>query len=107
EVARATRGARRPGSGLLGSVPLGRRNLFEDRRRAALSCVGVGAGLLLALLMAGVFGGLNRQESAYMDRNPADVVVSQEGVRTMQLSISALPPETTAAVAAVPGVAWV
>ncbi len=89
-----------------GSVPLGRRNLFEDRRRAALSCVGVGAGLLLALLMAGVFGGLNRQESAYMDRNPADVVVSQEGVRTMQLSISALPPETTAAVAAVPGVAW-
>ena len=88
-------------------MPLGRRNLFEDRRRAALSCVGVGAGLLLALLMAGVFGGLNRQESAYMDRNPADVVVSQEGVRTMQLSISALPPETTAAVAAVPGVAWV
>ena len=91
----------------LRSVPLGRRDLFEDRRRAALSCVGVGAGLLLALLMAGVFGGLNRQESAYMDRNPADVVVSQEGVRTMQLSISALPPETTAAVAAVPGVAWV
>ncbi len=87
-------------------VALARRNLFEDRRRAVLAIVGVGAGLLMVLLMSGIFAGMTRQETAYIDRSPAAILVSQSGVRTMQMSTSALPADTVAKVAAVPGVAW-
>ncbi len=89
-----------------GRVALARRNLFEDRRRAVLAIVGVGAGLLMVLLMSGIFAGMTRQETAYIDRSPASVLVSQADVHTMQMSTSALPTDTVAKVAAVPGVAW-
>ncbi len=87
-------------------VPLARRNLFEDRRRALLALGGVGSGLLLVLLMSAVYAGFTRQETAWVDQLPADVIVSQRGVRTMQMSLSALPTTTAATVAQVPGVAW-
>jgi putative ABC transport system permease protein len=88
-------------------VPLARRNLFEDRRRALLALVGVGSGLLLVLLMSGIFAGFTRQETAYLDATPVDVVVSQAGVTTMQMSTSSLPGGTLLRLQAVPGVAWV
>lgn len=87
-------------------VPLGRRTLFEDRRRALLALGGVGAGLLMVLLMWGILAGLVQQETAYIRRSPADVVVSQSGVRTMQMSISAVDAAVEPAVADVSGVAW-
>lgn len=87
-------------------VPFARRTLFEDRRRAVLALGGVGSGLLLVLLMSGIFAGFTRQESAYMDQSPADVIISQAGVNTMQMSTSALPAGTLDQVVAVPGVAW-
>lgn len=90
-----------------GRVPVARRTLFEDRRRAVLAMLGIGAGLVMVLLMGGLLVGITRQETAYIDRSTAEVFVSQEGVRTMQLSTTSLPPGTAELVSAVPGVAWV
>lgn len=91
---------------MTGRVPLARKNLFQDRRRAALAIAGVGAALVLVLVLDGIFAGAMRQVSAYMRNSPADVFVAQEGVRTMHMSQTALPPETVNAVGAVEGVAW-
>jgi putative ABC transport system permease protein len=47
-----------------------------------------------------------RQVTAYLRSSPADVIVSQEGVRTMHMSVSAVPDGTVDAVPSVEGVAW-
>jgi hypothetical protein len=73
-------------------VPLARRALFQDRRRAALAAGGVAAALLMVLLLQGIFDGAMRQVTAYLRGSPADVIVSQKDVRTMHMSVSALPP---------------
>jgi putative ABC transport system permease protein len=87
-------------------VALARRNLFQDRRRAALSIVGVAAALLLVLVLEGIFAGAMQQVTAYVRNSPADVFVAQEGARTMHMTQTALPPDTVESVAAVEGVAW-
>ena len=89
-----------------GRVPLARKNLFQDRRRASLAVAGVAASLVLVLVLEGIFAGAMQQVSAYMRGSPADVFVAQEGVRTMHMTQSALPPSAVDAVAAVEGVAW-
>jgi putative ABC transport system permease protein len=87
-------------------VPLARRALFQDRRRAVLATGGVAAALLLVLLLQGIFDGAMRQVTSYLRSSPADVIVSQRDVRTMHMSVSALPPDTVATVRQVDGVAW-
>ena len=91
---------------MTGRVSLARRNLFHDRRRAALAILGVSASLLLVLVLNGIFAGAMRQVSAYMRNFPADVFVAQQDVRTMHMTQSVLPPETVDAVRSVDGVAW-
>jgi putative ABC transport system permease protein len=88
------------------TVPLARRNLFQDRRRAALAIGGVGVSLVLVLVLQGIFAGAMRQVTRYLDRLPADVIVSQAGVTTMHMSSSAVPVDTADVVASQPGVAW-
>ncbi len=61
----------------------------------------------MVLLMGAVYAGFLRQETGYIDSIDADLVVSQAGVTTMQMSLSVVPTGTAAAVAATPGVAWV
>jgi putative ABC transport system permease protein len=87
-------------------VPLARRNLFQDRRRAALSISGVAVALVLVLFLQGVFAGAMAQVTRYLDRLPADVIVSQQGVRTMHMSASALPVDTVDSVRRQPNVMW-
>lgn len=89
------------------NVPLARRNLLEDRRRFALAMLGIGSGLLMVLLMNAVFAGFTEQETAYLRSLQADILVSQEGVRTMQMSISNVPAEALETTRNAPGVAWV
>lgn len=88
------------------SVPFGRRNLFEDQRRFALAMLGIGSGLLMVLLMQAVFAGFTKQETAYLDSQEVDVIVSQAGVRTMQMSVSSLPEGTLDRVRSARGVSW-
>jgi len=89
-----------------GRVPLARRALLQDRRRAALAVGGVAAALLLVLMLQGIFDGAMHQVTAYLRSSPADVIVSQKDVRTMHMSLSALDPDTPATVRRVEGVAW-
>lgn len=87
-------------------VPLARRVLFAERRRAVLSIAGVAAALLLVLLLDGIFAGAMAANTYYVRTGPADVVVSQSGVRTMHMSTSVLPTGTLEAARAVAGVQW-
>ena len=87
-------------------VPLARRALFQDRRRAVLAAGGVASALLLVLLLDGIVAGGMRQVTAYLRSSPADVIVSQDGVKTMHMSVSAMPADTVDAVRTVEGVAW-
>jgi putative ABC transport system permease protein len=102
---RSTRHRRHAGQS--GHVPLARRNLFQDRRRAVLAVLGVSAALLLVLVLNGVFAGAMQQVTSKIDTSPADVWVAQQGVRTMHMSTTALPDGTTQQVERVDGVAWV
>jgi putative ABC transport system permease protein len=91
---------------MTGRIPLARKNLFQDRRRALLAVGGVAASLVLVLILDGVFAGAMQQVNAYMRNSPADVFVAQRDVRTMHMTQSALPPAAVDAVAAVDGVDW-
>ena len=88
-------------------VPLARRYLFGERRRAVLATAGVAVALLLVLVLDGIFAGAMRQVTAYIRSSPADVIISQRGVRTMHMSTSTLPVELAAQARAVEGVDWV
>lgn len=89
-----------------GRVPIARRSLFHDRRRAALSVGGIAVALLLVLVLDGIFAGAMDRVTAYIRGWPADLVVSQRGVRTMHMSSSSLPTDTATRARAVTGVAW-
>jgi putative ABC transport system permease protein len=88
-------------------VPLARRNLFQDARRAVLAVSGVAVALVLVLVLDGVFAGALRQVTAYLRNLPADVIISQVGVRTMHMSASAVPHDAMEKIRDVRGVAWV
>ena len=87
-------------------VPVGRRFLFSERRRAGLTVLGVAAALLLVLVLRGIFAGAIDRVTAYIRTSPADVFVSQAGVKTMHMSTSTIPMAAVRRLAAVPGVAW-
>ncbi len=88
------------------SVPVGRRFLLGDRRRAALTVLGVAASLLLVLVLGGILAGAVDRVTYYIRTSPAQVFVSEAGVRTMHMSASSLPAGTAARVARLRGVAW-
>lgn len=96
-----------PRSHRISAVPVGRRMLFAERRRAVLTVLGVACALLLVLVLRGIFAGAIDRVTYYIRTSPAEVFVSQSGVRTMHMSSSALPAESVEDVAAVPEVAWV
>lgn len=87
-------------------VPVGRRSLFVERRRALLGVGGVAVTLLMVLLLDGVFAGTMRQITRYIDTSPADVIAAQASVRNMHMAASAVPLEAVEALRAQPGVSW-
>lgn len=90
----------------MASVPIARRNLFAERRRAFLGIAGVTTALLLVLALNGLFAGSMQQITRTIDTSPADVFVAQAGVRNMHMVYSSIPARTVERVRAVPGVAW-
>lgn len=85
-------------------VRLAWRNLVQNRTRLVISTGGVGLALTLVLFFDAVFAGATDRLTVYIDHAEADVWVSQEGVRAMHMSSSALPATVTEAVRDVPGV---
>jgi len=80
------------------------RNLLQNRTRLLISVGGLGLALTLVLFFDAVFTGASGRLTLYINRAGADVWVSQEGVRTMHMSVSALPASVADDVRAVPGV---
>lgn len=90
----------------MAGVPVGRRNLFAERRRAVLGIAGVATALLLVLAINGLFAGAMKQISRVIDDSPADVFVAQAGVRNMHMVSSAIPAADVDRIRAIDGVVW-
>lgn len=87
-------------------VPIARKNLFGERRRAVLGIAAVAVAFLLIIALDGIVAGATRQLTSYIDTSLATVFVAQPGVSNMHMATSALPLTEVAAVRAVPGVSW-
>ena len=61
--------------------------------------------LLLVLALRAIFAGMEGRLTAYIDGTGADVVVAQQGVRTMHMTQSALPQSMVSALRHTPGIA--
>ena len=85
-------------------VAVGRRNLFSERRRGLLGVAGSAAALLLVLAVGAVFDGAMRQITRYIDMQPAQVFVSQLGVRNLHMASSSIPLDALEAIETLPGV---
>ena len=79
-------------------------NLVQNKTRFLLSVAGLGLALMLVLFFSAVLTGLIGRLTVYIDRAGADIWVSQEGVRTMHMSVSSLPVSVVEQVRAVEGV---
>ena len=87
------------------SVPVARRQLLFRKGRTVAGLAGIATALLLVLALQAIFAGMEGRLTAYIDRSGADVIVAQQGVKTMHMTESAVPARTARAIAAVPGVA--
>ncbi|MEP7335815.1 MAG: ABC transporter permease [Actinomycetota bacterium] len=87
------------------SVPLARRQLLARKGRTLAGLAGIAVALLLVLALKAILAGMEGRLTGYIDRSGADVIVAQEGVRTMHMTQSVLPLRTATAIAAVAGVA--
>lgn len=85
-------------------VPVGRRNLFSERRRGLLGIAGTTAALLLVLAIGAVFDGATQRITRYIDTQPAQVFVSQPGVRNMHMTSSSIPLAGVDEIRSIPGV---
>ena len=87
-------------------VPIGRRNLFAERRRAVLGISGVAVTFLMILVLDGIVNEATRQLTRYIDTSPASVFVAQRGVTNMHMASSSLPLVDVDKIRALPGVSW-
>ncbi len=86
------------------SVPVARRQLLARKGRTIAGLAGIALALLLILAFKGLLAGAETRLTGYIDRSGADVVVADEGVRTMHMTQSVLPARVAAALETVPGV---
>lgn len=80
------------------------RNFVQNKTRLLVSVAGLGLALTLVLFFNAIFTGAMARLTLYIERSGAEIWVSQEGVRTLHMSVSALPASLTDEVKAVPGV---
>jgi putative ABC transport system permease protein len=91
---------------MFGRVPLGRRNLFADRRRLAASVTAVGLAVMLMLLLAGFDTGVRARSTLLESRLGADLYIAQPGTNSLQGDVSIIPASDVNVARADPGVAW-
>ena len=87
-----------------GSVPVARRMLFGDRRRLAVSLLGVGGAIGLVLLLQGLWSGQLTQITAYEDNSGADLFVAQPGTESVLSDASVVPLAAVGEIAGLTGV---
>jgi len=80
------------------------KNLFAEKARLGLSVLGVALGVLLVLIIAGIFVGTTRQVTTYIDHSRNAVWVMQPGVSQMFKAVSWLPGDDEHRLLALPEV---
>lgn len=100
------RSAARRASGWFGVVPFARRTLVADRKRSAISALGVGLALMMVLLLYGLWNGIDRRLVAYGERSGAQLFVAQPGTSSMIGGVSQIPKSTVDVVRRDPDVSW-
>ena len=88
-------------------IGLATKSLLQDRMRFAISAGGVALSIMLVLLLIGMYVGVNRQITAYMDNTDTDLLVAQEGTRNFLGARSLLPARAEELAARTSGVAGV
>lgn len=86
------------------SVPLSRRFLAAHPVRTATGAAGIGLALMLMLLLAGLWAGVQDRVTTYDDHLGADLVVVPSGTRNLFADPGVLPAPAVDAVATMPGV---
>jgi len=84
---------------------LARRNLATNRIRLLASLGGIALAFSLTLALDGIYAGVAKQLTIYIDRSGADIWIAQAGVRNLHMVASWLPATVTAQVRDVEGVA--
>jgi putative ABC transport system permease protein len=85
-------------------VSLGRRNLFQDKTRLALSIGGVALAVMLIMILKGFLAGMNRQITSYLDNSPGSIVIAEEDVVNLLGATSLIPDGTDQKAESVRGV---
>lgn len=85
-------------------VPVSRRLLAERPVRTAAGVAGIGMALMLMLVLAGLWTGVQDRVTTYDDHLGADLVVVPPDTASLFADPGVLPAATVAAVRAVPGV---
>lgn len=86
------------------SVPVARRLLAARPVRSAAGAAGIGMALMLMLLLAGLWSGVQDRVTTYDDHLGADLVVVPPGTDNLFADPGVLPAPTVEAVGDVPGV---
>ena len=86
------------------SVPVTRRFLTTRPFRTAAGAAGIGLALMLMLLLAGLWVGVQDRVTTYDDHLGADLVVVPAGTRNLFADPGALPAPAVDAIAQAPGV---
>ena len=81
------------------------KNLLAEKTRLVMSVLGVAFGVLLMLIMTGLFVGTTRQVTTYIDHSRNAVWVVQPGVSQMFRAVSWLPADTGSRLRDLPEVA--
>lgn len=87
-----------------GSVPVTRRLLAARPVRTAAGALGIGVALMLMLLLAGLWAGVQERVTTYDENTGADLVVVPPGTESLFADPGVLPAPAASAVGAIDGV---
>lgn len=88
-------------------VSVSLRTLFQEKLRFAMGAGGVALAIMLILVLQGMFAGVQRQITAYVDMTRADLIVAQKDARNFLGARSTVPQEDVGPVERTAGVARV
>lgn len=103
-MAATTHVQRGPRGAVRGAVPVTRRFLGARPVRTAAGALGIGLALMLMLLLAGLWAGVQDRVTTFDDNLGADLVVVPAGTRHLFSDPGVLPAPAVEQVGAVPGV---
>lgn len=83
------------------------RNLLQERARLVISAAGVAFAILLMLILLGIYRGAITQFTMVVERNPAHLFVTREGITDFFHGVSLISPEQIRRIEQADGVAEV